>query len=320
MRFSLEYKDYKTIGEENINIKLLDTFLNEYTIDTYCGDTFKGIDIKFLNNASSKRVEKIKIENMDFNLENLMNSLKIAEKNLFKSKEELEGYGENIEAIKRNNTLRLVNYNIKRDKDSRTELNKPLHGIRVYSDLKFEGINLEPYLFIYENIFSNLLRRERIMLPGYNEIYLYIHRTLDEEKVKASHPAVWSKNTYGEIDVEKYQSSTEKDKAKMVFDSVCQGLRIISDFNHLDKDAIEKVIKVIEREGIETELIYTIKENKNYVVKVAYILPKVAREKAIFKLKIKDKNTGKEGRVDIGYINRKSEYFVSNFFIGSRYQ
>jgi hypothetical protein len=117
MRFSLGYKDYKTKEEENINIKLLDTFLNEYTIDTHCGDTFKGIDIKFINNASSKRVEKesklyniyarieiksnfqsqgeidilqfqdafkavissvkrvekIKIENKDFNLENLMN-------------------------------------------------------------------------------------------------------------------------------------------------------------------------------------------------------------------------------------------------------
>ncbi|ERK30922.1 hypothetical protein [Clostridium intestinale] len=347
MRFLLEFKDYKTKEVENGTINLLDTYLNEHTIDSSCGDTFDMIVIRFLNNASSKRVEresklynffalievnssfqkqgkidilefqdafrkvrnsierveKIKIDNMDFNLEKLTELLRVAEHNLPKSKKELEEYKEKQVQIKLNNKLRLVNFNIKKDEEIKRELDKPLTGIRVYSELRFEGVDLEPYVFMYENIFSNLLRKEKIMLPGYSEIYLYIHKTLDDAKINASHPAAWSKNTYGEIDLEKYKSSTEEDKAKMVFDSVCQGLRLICDFNHLDKAAIERVIKVVEKEGIETELEYIKKENKNYMVKLIYVLSKIVKRKALLKLMIKDKITGKEGYAEIGYIN-----------------
>ena len=323
MRFNLEYKDSKTKEDENININLLDTYLNEYTIDSSCGDTFDMIVIRFLNNASSKRVEresklynffalievkssfqkqgeidilefqdafrkvinsierveKIKIDNMDFNQEKLTELLRVAEHNLPKSTKELEEYKEKQAQIKLNNKLRLVNCNIKKDEEIKRKLDKQLTGIRVYSELRFGGVDLEPYLFMYENIFSNLLRKEKIMLPGYSEIYLYIHKTLDDAKITAPHPAVWSKNTYGEIDVEKYQSSTEDDKGKMVFDSVCQGLSLICDFNHLDKGAIERVIKIVEKEGIETELEYITKENKNYMVKLIYVLSKKVKEK-----------------------------------------
>lgn len=173
MRFSLELKDYKTKNAENINLRLLNTFLNEYTIDTYCSDIFKMIIIKFLNNFPNKRmekqrtlysdfilveiksnlkneqeidilefqqafnkiikaVEKINVENKDFNLNILMEALKVAEKNIPNSNQELEEYNKNKELVDSKNLLRLVDYNIKMSIQQKRELNKHLKGISIY--------------------------------------------------------------------------------------------------------------------------------------------------------------------------------------------
>lgn len=362
MRFKLEYMDYKTKNKENINLKLLDTFLNEYTIDTYCGETFKTIIIKFLNHAPSRRiekekklyndfavveiksnfkseeeinvlefqesfnqvinsvsnVEKINIENKDFNLQTLKSSLKVAEKNIPDSVKKLEEYCQNQEKIDRRNQLRLVNYNIKLNKEDKRELTKHICGIRVYSNLRYEGIDLQPYMFIYENIFTNLLHKEKVMLPGYNEIYVYIHKTLDEAKLSAV-SADWSKSTYGQIDVHKYLSSTENEKSKMIFDSICQGLRMISDFDHLNSDSIERAISTVEKEGTNIELIYREKESKNYEVKVTYHVPIEMNEKTLFMLRIKDKISQKEVCVNIDYINLwYAPYSINKINIGKK--
>ncbi|MGM9531205.1 hypothetical protein [Intestinibacter sp.] len=345
MRFSLEFKDYKMKNVKNINLRLLNTFLNEYTIDTYCSDIFKMIIIKFLNNFPSKRTEKqrtlysdfvlveiksdfknkqeinilefqeafnkiikavkkINIENKDFNLNLLMESLKVAEKNIPNSNQELEEYNKNKELVDCKNLLRLADYNIKMYKQQKREFNRPLKGIRIYSDLEDENVNLQPYIFMYENIFTNLLKRENIMLPGYNEIYIYIDKTLNDAKVNAfGYGADWSKMTYGEIDIDKYISSTESEKSEIVFSSIYQGLRMIADFDHLNSDSIERAINTVKVEGFDIDLVYIEKENKNYEVKVVYNVPRVVNQKALFKLCIKDKNSKKEGCVNIDYFD-----------------
>ena len=189
-------------------------------------------------------------------------------------------------------------------KQQKKELKRSLKGIRIYSDLEDESVNLQPYMFMYENIFTNLLKRENIMLPGYNEIYIYIDKTLNDAKVNSfGYGADWSKMTYGEIDIDKYISSTESKKSEIVFSSICQGLRMIADFDHLNSDSIERAINTAKVEGLDIELVYMEKENKNYEVKVVYNVPRIVNQKALFKLYIKDKNSKKEGCVNIDYFD-----------------
>lgn len=78
---------------------------------------------------------------------------------------------------------------------------------------------------------------------------------------------------------------------------------MIAEFDHLNSNSIERAINTAKVEGLDIELVYMEKENKNYKVKIVYHVPKVVNQKALFELYIKDKNSKKEGRINIDYFD-----------------
>ena len=85
--------------------------------------------------------------------------------------------------------------------------------------------------------------------------------------------------------------------------SVCDGLRLIADFDHLQKGKIEEVINMIKNNGIDMELTYMSKQNNNYIVEVLYKVPNSHLEKAEYRLRVTDLKTGKSGLAHIDYID-----------------
>ena len=175
-------------------------------------------------------------------------------------------------------------------------LKKIIKGVRVYDH--FERDTLSPYEYIYSHLFGNLLRRAEVKSPNYNEIYFSIAETMEQAKQSFA-LETWYKYTYSTLNLSQYIRSDENGKARMVFDSMCEGLRFIADFDHLDKEKIEDMIDYIDKNGIDMELTYTIVQNKNYIAEIVYSVPHSHLTKAEFKLRLTDLNNKLTGTVSI---------------------
>ncbi|MED1409832.1 MULTISPECIES: hypothetical protein [Bacillus] len=283
---------YKIIAE----IELTGDFKNSNKLN------FEEFQIALLKiEEAIKKVRHVKLkESLDYKEGELLNdyykTIEKAPKNL----EELKGYAREEEKIKFDNDAKRSDCLMYRYKINPTELNRNIVGIRIYD--QFENGMLAPFDYIYSELFSNLLRRAEVKLPNYSEIYVNIGETIEDAKQEIS-LETWHKYTYAALNISKYVCSDKYEKSKMLFESVCDGLRLIAEFDHLEKEKIEKVINYIKNNGEDIDLVYTAKENKNYRAEVIYKVPKDYRDKADYRLKVTDLKSGNAVIVHIDFID-----------------
>ena len=152
---------------------------------------------------------------------------------------------------------------------------------------------------MFSEVFSTILRNENIMTPGYSEIYFSIGETMAEAKTEIAVDN-WHKYTYAAIKISRLPSSNESEKEQIIFESMCEALRLIADFDHLDKEKIEHVISYITKQGAQTLLTYLRIENVNYIAAIEYVVLPDHRQNSPFYLHLIEKSTGKNNRTLIG--------------------
>jgi hypothetical protein len=162
---------------------------------------------------------------------------------------------------------------------------------RVYD--QFDNEELLPYRYMYPEILGTLLRNANISTPGYKEIYFSVGRTIEESKGELG-AEKWHKYTYCAIDIEVYRKSSPGQKEQLLLDSLISGLRLIADFDHLDKQKIEAVIEKVSKTKSRTPLSYAHKENKTHRIHIHYEISADHTQKSPVYITITNKQTGKE--------------------------
>ncbi|WJE26682.1 hypothetical protein [Bacillus cereus] len=249
-------------------------------------------------------VSQIQIkEVLDFDEDKLLKSYKSIVKNAPQTDKELKNYAKKEKEIRYLNTVKRVDSLIYSYKINPRPLMKRIVGVRVYDHLERNA--LSPYDYIYSQLFSNLLRRAEVKSPDYDEIYFSIGETMEQAKQSITIDEFFQ-YTYSTLNLPEFNQADNKGKAKMVFESMCEGLRLIADFDHLEREKIEGVIEYIDKNGIDTELIYSITQNKNYLAEVVYHVPQSHLTKTEFKLRLTELNTNSTGiiaidKLDIDY-------------------
>jgi hypothetical protein len=236
------------------------------------------------------KVPQIEVkETLDFDKEKMWKKYKEIVKYAPQTDKEFRQYAKRKKEIDLLNSAKHTDYLIDMDKMNPRPLTKSLNGVRAYNEYATENI-LKPYDYIYGELFSNLLRKADVKLPGYDEIFVSIAETMVQAKNTVALEE-WYKYTYSTINVETYEQADDKEKANMVFESICEGLRLIADFDHLEKDKIESVIEYIDKNGMDIELTYCVKESKHYRVEIVYHVPKVFRAMAEFYVRVTNLHT-----------------------------
>ncbi len=248
-------------------------------------------------------------EELDFNKDKLANSLKNVINYAPQSDEELKNYAKKEEEIKYYNVVKRVDSLMNCYKINPRPLLKQIIGIRLYDH--FERSTLAPYDYIYSQLFSNLLRRAEVKSPSYEEIYFSIGETMEQAKQSIAINEFF-KYTYSAINLSEYNQADDKGKANMVFHSMCEGLRLIADFDHLDIEKIEEVIEYISKNGIEIELIYSTAQNKDILAELVYKVPQNHLTKAEFKLRLTNLKTNSIGIITID----KLDIYYAPYSIG----
>ncbi|MGM0879153.1 MAG: hypothetical protein ACQEWV_32075 [Bacillota bacterium] len=283
---------YKTIAEVELNGN---------------SNCTSGLDLKdfqqglFKVEEVIKKVSQIELkEPMDFQEDKLLDDYKKAIKFVPKTNDELFKYAKDEQKIRVKNQANRVDCLMYSYSINPRPLTRNIIGIRIYD--QFDKGTLAPFDYIYSELFSNLLRKAKVLLPNYDEIYVSIAETMELAKQEIALDT-WHKYTYSTLDLSKYLAADDTGKSQMMFDSLCDGLRLITKFDHLEKEKIEEVINIIKNNGLDMELIYTSKQNKNYLVEIIYKVPKNHLEKAEYKLKVTDLKLGKSSVAHIGFID-----------------
>lgn len=236
---------------------------------------------------------------LDFNEHKILSDLQSSIKSAPATSKELKVYSTNQEQTKRHNWAKMVDLSIERAMANPRALTKPLISVNVSSPID----ETEPdFSFIYTEIFSNLLRKAEVMLPGYNHIFIRLADTLVEAKQESA-PNDRGKDTFAILDTKKYITSDTATKSKMMLNSIAEALRYIANFEHLDKSKIEAVIKKVEEEGTALELIYFSKQNSKYLAEVTYTVPQSHLTNATFNLRVTDLTSNIVKTVKIDDIN-----------------
>ncbi len=256
------------------------------------------------------KVSKIEVEEeLDFNKEKLLNNLDNIITKAPQTDEELKKYAKKVKDIEYLNNVKRVDSLIYSCGIKPRPLLKRIIGVRLYDH--FERNTLAPYDYIYSELFSNLLRRAEVKSPDYEEIYFSIGETMEQAKQSIAIDEFF-KYTYATLNLTEYNHVDDKGKANMVFNSMCEGLRLIADFDHFEKDKIESVIKYIAKNRIDMELIYATAQNKDYLVEIVYHAPYSHLTKSDFKLRLTEINTNKSGIMAIDKLNM----FYATYSIG----
>ncbi|MBP6311069.1 MAG: hypothetical protein KA408_02280 [Flavobacteriales bacterium] len=341
MRFLIEYKDTKTKDETNRNLKVLDTFLNFHLIELFHGWTFESILIRFINYPKPNKKLKCKTlyntcaeieiasnfdSNSEISLEQFLfafDQVKIAVRlaneiqtgsgkdydlprltqdiDSLKTPTSVEELIE-LENLSTNDMIRVkrVNGLINSWKENPLPHNRSLKGVRIYD--QFERTDLWPFAYIYSELLSNLLRHADITTPGYQEIYFTIGKSIAEAKRDLA-LETWHKYTYCSLDIAQYKNSDEQVRSEMLFNSLKEGLRLIADFDHLDKKKIEEVISYIGSNGTKTELVFLSKSKGDLNAQIVHRIPDDHRKKTAYYLKLSNAKTGEAGKVKIAELD-----------------
>lgn len=240
--------------------------------------------------------DKIELKENDFDAAKLLKDIEGFISTCPVSTEELINLSKQIRTMEDALPVKTVNGYL--DASHKFPLPKKAVLIGARSCVQMKNAIPGPYLHVYTEIFSNLLRNENIATPYYKEIYISIGKTVDEAKQKT--PVAyrdWHKYTYAGLDIEKYTAATEQEKEKMIVKSMFEGLRLIADVDHLDKEKIEKLIRQVEAEGMNIILTYKTEENDHYKVEVIYKVLADHNEPVPFYMKLTEKKTGKSNTV-----------------------
>ncbi|NVK73285.1 MAG: hypothetical protein HWE24_07385 [Oceanospirillaceae bacterium] len=178
--------------------------------------------------------------------------------------------------------------------------NRKLQGIRIYD--QFDKGDLWPYAYIYSELLTNLLNKAQLTTPGYREIYFSVSHSLTEAKKNLA-LNTWHKYTYCSLNIEKFRSSDDRTKSKMLFESLKGGLRLIADFDKLDREKVEDVIRKIELNGTDSELIVLSKSKGDIKAQVVHSIPHDHRAKTTYYLELSSISTGESGKVKIAEIH-----------------
>ena len=216
------------------------------------------------------------------------------EVNIPVSQKALNVFSNQEKQINRAALIKSVDSHLKAWQATPRTLVKRLLGVRVYPKYPNpeNGRALMPYTYVFSQIFSTVLRNENILTPGYSEIYFSIGETLDEAKT-VSGAEDWHKYTYTAIEISTFPDLAESEKAKTVFSAMCEALRLIADFDHLEKEKIEYAIAFISKEGVNTLLTYARVENADYTAAIKYRVLFDHRQNIPFYLHLTEKSTGK---------------------------
>ncbi|PWA11190.1 hypothetical protein DCC39_09455 [Pueribacillus theae] len=283
---------YKTIAEVELTMNF--NASNKLNLEIFQEGLFK------VEEAIKKVPFIERKQPLDYKEDELLNDYKKVLQFVPKTIEELKKYAKAEQEIKFYNQVKRTDCLIHGYSINPRPLTRNIIGIRIYN--QFDKGTLAPFDYIYSEIFSNLLRKAKVLLPNYDEIYVNIAETLEQAKQEIALDA-WHKYTYSTLDLSTYLSSDDTGKSKMLFRSVCDGLRLIADFDHLEKEKIEEVIHIIKNNGRDMELTYMSKQNKNYFVEIIYKVPNSHLDKAEYKLRVTDLKTGKSGIAHIDYIH-----------------
>lgn len=233
---------------------------------------------------------------LDFDRDSLVASLNTTIPLAPHNHEELKAYAQMEQEINYMNNVKRVNCLIDSWKSHPRPLVKRIIGVRLYHH--FERGELAPFDYIYSELFSNLLRRAGLTSPGYDEIYFSIGETMEQAKQSISIDEFFA-YTYSTLDLSQYNQADDGGKAELVFLSMCEGLRLIADFDHLEKEKIEAVIEDIANHGMDMELTYATAQNKDYLVEIVYHVPQSYLEKAGFRLRLTEIKTNRTGTAAI---------------------
>jgi hypothetical protein len=282
---------YKTIAEVELNGNFKTA--NKLDLDDFQQGLLKVEE-------AIKKVSLIEMkEPMDFNENKLLEDFKSALEFVPKTNEELAAYAKNQQEIRVKNQAKRADCLMYSCSIHPRLLTRTIIGIRIYD--QFDKRTLSPFDYIYSELFSNLLRKAEVQLPNYDEIYVHIGETMEQAKQEIALDT-WHKYTYSTLDVSKYLAADDTGKSQMLFHSICNALRLIAEFDHLEKEKIEEVIAAIKYHGLDMELTYASKQNKNYLVEVVYKVPRSHLDKAQYKLKVTDLKIGTSAIAPIDYI------------------
>lgn len=130
-----------------------------------------------------------------------------------------------------------------------------LGGMRCCPSGRLERV-LEPAAGNYCKLFEGLLRDQRWMTPGYDEIYVNFDESVERACLSRSAVESWNENSYAGIPFEEFEAASPEMKDAILFEAYCTALRELTEIDHLDRVVLESVIEQIKRTGFATDLVY----------------------------------------------------------------
>ncbi|WP_203364607.1 hypothetical protein [Bacillus sp. REN10] len=238
----------------------------------------------------------------DFEVEGLLRDISTAAKDAPHSKEALKHLEDNKQQLTIQNRMNYRLRIIENFRENPRPLDTRLIGVRVLNRFRFEDDDVYFYQNMYETIFSDVLRRYDIRLPRYQEIYFDLVNSVEEATDISTQKEDWFQYTHAIFDYKRFKQSSQETKEQILLDCLIDGLRFITDFDHLEKDKIESAIEYIQKHKLQTPLFYITRENEEYEVKVQYKVTSIIGNlvKASYDLHICQKASGEERVIPLG--------------------
>jgi hypothetical protein len=150
------------------------------------------------------------------------------------------------------------------------------------------------------------------MCPTYHHLYIQVAQTIDEALKQSFSIEDWYVNGLAVIDFENYKQKTEKEKEKIVFDIMVNGLKDIANIDKLDNTILEETISLIQLKGLDTELHYKTVESNKYQLVITYLARSMEEKCPIF-FTLTEKLTNKSKKVEIGNADKSQiNYWLQN--------
>ena len=223
-----------------------------------------------------------------------------------------------LEKLNYEQTIKINNDTIQRALKLREERrlkdlpkDKKIRDLRIYY-VGLPNKALYPYDYQYSEIFLNLLSKKQFMCPIYHHLYIQVAQTINEALKQSFAIEDWYVNGLAVIDFERYKQKSEKEKEKIVFDIMVNGLKDIANIDKLDYTILEETISSIQIKGLDTELHYKTVENDKYQLVITYLARSMEEKCPIF-FTLTEKLTNKSKKVEIGRAdNSQIHYWLQN--------
>jgi hypothetical protein len=236
---------------------------------------------------------------------NTLNSLKNAVNEDFISKT-----SESLKKNYREETLKKAILEREKRKNNCLVKDTIIRDVRVFFNKKFIPLDgLYPYDYQYVEIFKNLLRLYNFSAPIYDHFYIQIAKT-EEDALIDMFPQIEDWYVYGisAFDYDLYLKSDEKNKEKMVFEAIYNGMLDIIKIDNLDKQLFDNVVDEIKIHGLNTELKFATVENSKYKLEITYFV-KSKEEKCPIFFTLMDKKTGDVKKNEVWKLEKQQIYY-----------